>query len=134
MSDADTDQQTDEDRVRTDLETAKAAWNSGHRRSRIYGYLQTVFDIGQRWKEEEKGIRYQVRMLKITNFKMGERLRGRFRVIVYCTSEPKSKSDFKLRNKWVQWLELKSKTPTDQSFEQFVKARGNLSDAPPRAR
>ena len=41
-------------------------------------------------------------------------------------------SDFRVRNKWVQWLELASEEIEEgQTFEQFVKRRGgNLSDAP----
>ena len=95
------DEEADYERVKRDLESAKAAWGSGvGRRNRIQVYLQTVFDIGQSWKKEDKGIRFQSLMLKIANFNMGERQRGRFRVIVYCSSDPKTPSDFRVRNKW----------------------------------
>ena len=129
------DEEADYERVKRDLESAKTAWGSGvGRRNRIQVYLQTVFDIGQSWKKEDKGIRFQSLMLKIANFNMGERQRGRFRVIVYCSSDPKTPSDFRVRNKWVQWLELASEEIKEgQTFEGFVKQRGgSLSDAPLR--
>jgi len=129
------DEEADYERVKRDLESAKTAWGSGvGRRNRIQVYLQTVFDIGQSWKKEDKGIRFQSLMLKIANFNMGERQRGRFRVIVYCSSDPKTPSDFRVRNKWVQWLELASEEIKEgQTFEEFVKQRGgSLSDAPLR--
>ena len=85
------DEQTDYKRVARDLEMTRKAWRSEvGRRSRIYQYLQAVFDIGQSWRREGKGIRFQSFMLKIANFNMGERQPGRFRVIVYCSSDPKS--------------------------------------------
>jgi hypothetical protein len=129
------DDQKDCERVERDLQKAKAAWRSEvGRRSRIYRYLQTVLDIGESWKREGKGIRFQSLMLKIANFNMGERRRGRFRVIVYCSSDPKTESDFRVRNKWVQWLELASKEIAEgQMFEDFVKGRGRISDAPLRS-
>ena len=127
------DEEPDYERVKRDLERAKAAWGAGvGRRNRIHVYLQTVFDIGQSWKSEGKGIRYQSLMRKIANIDIGKRERGRFREIMYCSSDPKTESDFRVRNKWVQWLELASEEIEEgQTFEQFVKRRGgNLSDAP----
>ena len=85
------DEEADYERVKRDLERAKAAWGAGvGRRNRIHVYLQTVFDIGQSWKSEGKGIRYQSLMRKIANIDIGKRERGRFRVIVYCSSDPKT--------------------------------------------
>jgi hypothetical protein len=127
------DEEPDYERVKGDLEKAKAAWGAGvGRRNRIYVYLQTVFDIGQSWEREDKGIRYQLLMRKISNVDIGKRELGRFRVIVYCSSDPKTQSDFRVRNKWVQWLELGSEEMKEgQTFEQFVKQRGgSLSNAP----
>ena len=127
------DEEPDYERVKRDLERAKAAWGAGvGRRNRIHVYLQTVFDIGQSWKSEGKGIRYQSLMRKIANVDIGKRELGRFRVIVYCSSDPKTQSDFRVRNKWVQWLELGSEEMKEgQTFEQFVKQRGgSLSNAP----
>jgi hypothetical protein len=128
-------EKADYDKVLADLETARVAWKSmGRGRREIFKYLQTVLDIGQRWYREEKGIEYQSLMLKIAKFRMGERQRGRFRVIVYCSSEPKTQGDFRVRNKWVHWLELAAKQIRDnQAFEDFVKETGSsISDAPPR--
>jgi hypothetical protein len=128
-------EEADDNKVLADLETARAAWKSmGRGRGEIYKYLQTVFDIGQRWYNEGKGVRYQSLMLKITGFPMQERERGRFRVLVYCSSEPKTAAHFKLRNKWVQWLEFAGKKIWDgDTFEQFVKETGgSISNAPPR--
>jgi hypothetical protein len=92
-------EEPDYERVKGDLEKAKAAWGAGvGRRNRIYVYLQTVFDIGQSWKREDKGIRYQLLMRKIANVDIGKRELGRFRVIVYCSSDPKTQSDFRVRD------------------------------------
>jgi hypothetical protein len=127
------DEEADYERVKRDLESAKTAWGSGvGRRNRIQVYLQTVFDIGQSWKKDDKGFQYQLLMRKIANVDIGKRELGRFRVIVYCSSDPKTQSDFRVRNKWVQWLELASEEMKEgQTFEQFVKQRGSsLSDAP----
>ena len=127
------DEEADYERVQRDLERAKAAWGAGvGRRNRIRIYLQTVFDIGQSWKRDGKRIQYQWLMLRIANVDIGKRELGRFRVIVYCSSDPKTQSDFRVRNKWVQWLELGSEEMKEgQTFEQFVKQRGgSLSNAP----
>jgi hypothetical protein len=128
------DDDRDLTRIEGDLQRARAAWSSRvGRKDRIWRYLQVVFDIGQRWKKHGKGIRNQELMLKTAKFTIGERQRGRFRVIVYCSSDPKSDSDFRVRNKWVQWLELAGEEIAEgQTFEDFVKGRGRLSDAPLR--
>jgi hypothetical protein len=129
------DNDRDLTQVESDLQRARAAWSSRvGRKDRIWRYLQLVFNIGQRWKKQGKGIRNQELMLKAANFTIGERQRGRFRVIVYCSSDPKSDSDFRVRNKWVQWLELASEEIAEgQTFKDFMKERGaRLSDAPLR--
>jgi hypothetical protein len=129
------DDDRDLTRIESDLQRARAAWSSGiGRKDRIWRYLQVVLSIGQRWKKQGKGIRNQELMLKTANFTMGERQRGRFRVIVYCSSDPKSDSDFRVRNKWVQWLELVSEEIAEgQTFKDFMEERGGrLSDAPSR--
>ena len=85
------DEEADYERVQRDLERAKAAWGAGvGRRNRIRIYLQTVFDIGQSWKRDGKRIQYQWLMLRIASVDIGKRERGRFRVIVYCSSDPKT--------------------------------------------
>ena len=127
------DDQADNVRVQNDLQKAKAAWSSGiGRRDKIYGYLKAVFEIGQSWKREGRGVRYQSLMREIANVNLGERQPGRFRVIVYCSSNPKTKSDFKVRNKWVQWLEVASEEIEEgQTFKDFVKERGGSISAAP---
>jgi len=120
-------------RVKNDLDKAKAAWNLRPGcKDRIWRYLQVVFDIGQRWKKEGNGIRYQRLMLRTAKVDLGKRLLGRFRVVVYCSSDPKTESDFRVRNKWVQWLEVASEEIEEsQTFKDFVKERGGSISAAP---
>jgi hypothetical protein len=124
-------------RVRRDLEIARTAWSSlGHGRRAIFKYLQTVFDMGLAWSAEKKGVLYQSLMLKLARFDTKSRDRGRFRVIFYCSSAPKTSSDFKVRNKWAQWLEYIEDDELwhaeTTNIEDIMRGKYSLSDAPPR--
>ena len=71
------------EQVKKDLNAARRSWESkGYGKAAIYKYLQTVFDIGQTWFNERKGVRYQAIMRALTGFDMGTKLRGRFRTIL----------------------------------------------------
>jgi hypothetical protein len=128
------DDHTDQQRVERDLRRTRAAWSSVAGRRDKMDYLETVFNIGENWKREQKGIRYQSLMLKLAGLNLGKRQRGRFKILIYCSSDPKNESDFRVRQKWVQWLDDASeKIKSGQTLREFVEERdGSISDAPPR--
>jgi hypothetical protein len=108
--------------------TAWAKYQSSRKRDAIYGYLNAVFEIVGRWKDQhcvKASLRQALRTIMY-----GDAIRTDepFAVVIYCTSDS-SKLDAKTRSKWSKALRCAERfKPNNQGLDQFIKARGGINE------
>jgi hypothetical protein len=96
-------------------------------KSAVYGYLEEVFDLVQKWEKRGVAEKYSLRALRAHDWPIKMKADPYARVI-YCTSDI-SKVTPQTRSKWakiMQWA-AKHKKGND-SFTEFVTAKGGLNE------
>jgi len=116
--------------VSDELEHARRAWiryQSTRKRAAVYGYLNAVFEISQRWIKQGRAKTYSLQALATTKHPSAIRIDEPFAAVIFCTSDPEI-ADAKTRSKWSRVLRCARKTkPSNQRLTDFIKSKGGVN-------
>lgn len=122
-----------------DMKKLTKAWktyleNSEIDKNAIYGYLETVFNVVQKWKQRGVAEEYSLRALKDHAWPIIKMKPDPFARVIYCTSDA-NKVTPQTRSKWalvMQWVAKHNRG--GKSFTEFVTEKGGLNKCAEDAR
>jgi hypothetical protein len=117
--------------VDDDLAKARTAWTkyqSTRERDAVYQYLDAVFQIVSRWKQQQRAKANSLQALNTTNQSGTIKVDEPFAVVIFCTSDA-CKLDAKTRSKWSQALRYAERfKPAMQELGRFIKSKGGINE------
>ena len=111
--------------VRHDLRRITQAWHrykSSQGRNRIYPLLQQIFDIGLRWKRENRVLEYCRSALKLID-DPPPMYPESYGVLIVCAGQ----TDAKARSRWSRVLRV-AEANKAKSIESFIKGHGGMNE------
>jgi hypothetical protein len=112
------------DVVKADLARVAAAWRkyqSTRSRDGVYGFLDTVYGVGKRWKAEDHVAEYCRRALKLQPAPTPMYAEA-YAVLLFCAGQVEAKT----RSKWSRLLRV-AETGNAPSIQAFVKKQGGIN-------
>jgi hypothetical protein len=113
------------DVVKADLTRVAAAWRryqSTLSRDGVYGFLDTVYGVGKRWKAERRVAEYCRRALKLHPAPTPMYAEA-YAVLLFCAGQAEAKT----RSKWSRLLRV-AEAKNATSIQAFVKKRGGINN------
>jgi hypothetical protein len=116
--------------VEDELAKARTAWTeyqSTRQRDAVYQYLNVVFEIVVRWREQHLAKANSHLALKATKQRDTIRIDEPFAAVICCTSDP-GNLDAKTRSKWSRALRYAERfKPDNQGLALFIKSKGGIN-------
>jgi hypothetical protein len=113
------------DIVKDDLARVAAAWRryqSTRSRDGVYGFLNTVYGVGKRWKAENRVAKYCRLALKLQPAPTPMYAEA-YAVLLFCGGQVEAKT----RSKWSRLLRV-AEAKDAASIQAFVKKRGGINN------
>jgi hypothetical protein len=110
--------------VKDDLARVAEAWHryqSTRSRDGVYGFLDTIYEIGRRWNAENHVAEYCRWALKIQPASVPMYAKA-YAVLIFCAGQV----DDKARSKWSRVLRV-AEAQNATSIQAFVKDRGGIN-------